>query len=84
MSCFVVQCPKGVKGAGRSCKRMSEAFINSCKNALSNLISSETILQSEDPYSAFSSALLNFYQHYCLDKHDSKWCDHEKVSLYVR
>ena len=56
--CDVVQCPKRVKEAGRSCKRMSEAFINSCKNALSNLISLETILQSRDPYSAFCTSQL--------------------------
>ena len=58
---------------------MSDAFVNSCKAALSNLISSDKIAASEDPYSAFSSALLNFYKHYCDDDHTSEWCQHDKV-----
>ena len=47
--------------------------MNSCKTALSNLISSERILESNDPYSAFSSANLNFHKHYCEDNHTSEW-----------
>jgi len=32
------------------------------------------ILLNEDPYKAFSEAVLDFHSHYCLNVHDSKWC----------
>ena len=58
---------------------MSEDFIKSCKKALRNLISSERVEESEDPYSLFSEGVLNFFSHYCLDEHASTWCHHKKV-----
>ena len=53
---------------------MTEAFINCAKSALRNVMSCEEILQNEDPYKAFSEAVLNFHNHYCLNVHDSEWC----------
>lgn len=58
---------------------MPEEFLNSCKTALRNLIASDQMVESEDPYPLFSEGVLNFYQHYCLDVHTSTWCHHEKV-----
>jgi len=40
---------------------MMEAFINCAKSALRNVMSFEEILQNEDPYKAFSEAVLNFH-----------------------
>ena len=38
------------------------------------------VLEADDPLKAFSSALLNFHNHYCLDSHTSMWCKyHIKV-----
>ena len=73
---FILQCK--AEGLPR-CKRMSEAFINSCKAALKSLICSDTVFDSEDPYTAFSTGIVNFHSHYCLDDHSSPWCYHEKV-----
>ena len=56
------------------CKRMTEAFIERAKHALKNLMSCADVLEDDDPLKAFSEGLLNFYNHYCLDAHDSKWC----------
>ncbi len=58
---------------------MSVEFLRSCKSALRNLISSERIEESDDPYSLFSDGVLNFVSHYCLDDHTSTWCHHLKV-----
>jgi hypothetical protein len=58
---------------------MDEAFLSSCKAALSNLLSSDKIRESDDPFTVFSSAIMNFYSHYCLDDHSSEWCHHDKV-----
>ena len=58
---------------------MDEGFLSGCKAALSNLLSSDTIKRSDDPFTAFSSAIMNFYSHYCLDEHSSEWCHHNKV-----
>ena len=69
------QCPKGQP----CCKRMDDTFLSSCKAALSNLLSSDRIRQSDDPFTAFSSAIRNFYSHYCLNEHGSEWCHHDKV-----
>ena len=33
----------------------------------------EEVLQHNDPYKAFSEALLNFHSHYCKNLHDSVW-----------
>ena len=63
---------------------MGEGFLNSCKAALSNLISSEVIESSDNPYADFSSAIKNFHDHYCLDDHTSTWCHHDKVSNNIR
>ena len=60
---------------------MDEALLSSCKAALSNLLSSDRIKQSDDPFTAFSSAIVNFYSHYCLDEHSSEWCHHDKVCI---
>lgn len=60
---------------------MPEAMIGSCKRALNNLISSDTIAESSDPYSDFTTATLNFYKHYVEDDHTSTWCHHEKASI---
>ena len=81
---LIIQCRK--LGLSR-CKRMNEAFITSCKTALRNLISSEAVLESEDPHASFSDGLMNFYFHYCYNDHTSTWCYHEKVragdSMYI-
>ena len=58
---------------------MTDPFIGSCKAALNNLISSDRIQESEDPYKDFFQGILNFHSHYCLDEHSSSWCHHEKV-----
>ena len=58
---------------------MSEAFISSCKTALNNLIASERVYDSDDPYSSFSEGILNFFPHYCQEDHSSSWCFHAKV-----
>lgn len=58
---------------------MSDAFINSCKAALTNLISADRLSEAVDPYVAFSNGILNFYAHYCLDDHSSSECYHDKV-----
>ena len=58
---------------------MDDAVLSSCKAALSNLLSSDRIKQSDDPFTAFSCAVMNFYRHYCLDDHSSEWCHHDKV-----
>ena len=63
------------------CKRMSEAFVSSCKVALSNLIASDTVYDSDDPYAAFSEGIINFLHHYCHDDHSSPWCHHAEVYL---
>ena len=44
------------------------------KAALRNLMSCEEVLEDDNPLEAFSKGLLNFYSHYCMDKHDSPWC----------
>ena len=59
--------------------RMDDAFLSSCKAALSNLLSSNKIRESDDPFTLFSLAIMNFYSHYCLDDHSSEWCHHDKV-----
>ena len=51
-----------------------------CKAELSNLFS-DKIKQSDDSFTTFSSAIMNFYGHYCLDEYSSEWCHHDKVSL---
>ena len=73
---YVQQCKAANQGR---CKRMGEGFINSCKTALNNLMSSEKIKSSADPYDDFFIAIKNFHAHYCLDDHTSTWCHHEKV-----
>ena len=59
---------------------MSEGFIGSCKRALNNLISSDRIQASSEPYKDFAEGIRNFYSHYFLDDHTSSWCFHEKVN----
>ena len=61
---------------------MPESFLTHCKGALSNLISNKDVLQANDPYKAFSEALMNLHAHYCLDVHTSVWCFHEKVAIF--
>ena len=58
---------------------MNEAFIGSCKAALSNLIAVDKLYESEDPCQEFSAGILNFHAHYCQDDHNSSWCYHDKV-----
>ena len=53
---------------------MTEGLLGHCKSALSNLISSEEVQESDDPLKSFSEAILNFHSHY------SPWCHHEKVT----
>ena len=75
MCILSTQCPTGQP----RCKQMDDAFLTSCKTALSNLLSSARIKESDDPFAAFSSAVMNFYSHYCLDEYSSECCHHEKV-----
>ncbi len=58
---------------------MPESFPGSCKVALNNLISSDRIQGSDDPYLHFTEGIMNFHAHYCLDDHSSSWCYHVKV-----
>lgn len=58
---------------------MGEGFLNSCKKQLTRVIVSAAVMESDNQFSAMSSALLNFYNHYCLDDHSSPWCEHDKV-----
>ena len=60
---------------------MTEPFLTSCKSALNNLIASEKVYDSADPFTEFSDAILNFFSHYCLNDHSSSWCVHDKVSF---
>jgi hypothetical protein len=69
---------------GFKCKRMQEGFLGHCKAALSNLISSDAVKESEDPLKAFAEAIVNFHSHYCLDVHSSPWCHHEKVMTVLQ
>ena len=62
---------------------MTEPFLTSCKSALNNLIASEKVYDSADPFTEFSDAILNFFCHYCLNDHSSSWCVHDKVSFCV-
>ncbi len=63
---------------------MSDSTMNSCKTALNNLITSDRVSGSEDPYEAFSEGILNFHAHYCLDDRRSSWFYHDKVTLGTR
>ena len=56
----------------------SSCSSRNCQAALSNLISSDKIRDSEDLLKSFSEAIINFYHHYCLNKHSSPWCVHDK------
>ena len=39
------------------------------------------VLEHDEPLEAFSAGLLNFYNHYCKDLHDSVWCQfHSKTN----
>ena len=39
------------------------------------------MLEHDEPLEAFSAGLLNFYNHYCKDLHDSVWCQfHSKTN----
>ena len=66
------------------CRRMTEQFLTSCKSALNNLIGSDKVYSSENPFAAFSDGIINFHSHYCLNDHTSLWCFHDKVSFYVQ
>ena len=61
---------------------MTDPFLGSCKAALNNLISSDKIQASDDPYRDFSEGIMNFHRHYCLDDHSSPWCQHENVCKF--
>ena len=76
MFIIIIKCKSANLGR---CKRMSEAFFNSCKAHLNNFISSDRIRDSEDPHGDFAAAIVNCHSHYCLDDHSSTWCHHEKV-----
>ena len=58
--------------------------MGSCKTALNNIIASDRVHESDNPYSAFSEGILNFYSHYCEDDHTSSWCVHEKVCCHSK
>ena len=58
---------------------MSDNLIVQCKAALSNLIASEHVQQSDNPYKDFTDGIINFISHYCLDDHTSSLCHHAKV-----
>ena len=66
------------------CKsRMTEQFINRAKKSLRQIMASPDVLSADEPLKAFSDALLNFHNHYCLDIHSSEWCKyHSKVISY--
>ena len=62
------------KQNGLQCKRMSKVFVDRAKHFLKCLMSCSEVLDSDNPLSAFSEGIMNFYSHYCQDKHDSVWC----------
>lgn len=69
------------KAQGIPCKRITETFIDRVKRALKNLMSCAEVLEHDEPLEAFSAGLLNFYNHYCKDLHDSVWCQfHSKTN----
>ena len=69
------------KAQGIPCKRITEAFIDRVKHALKNLMSCAEVLEHSKPLEAFFEGLLNFYNHYCKDLHDSEWCKfHSKTN----
>ncbi len=63
---------------------MSHSTLNRCKAELKNVIASDRVKGSGDPYEAFSEGFLNFHAHYCLDDHSSSWCYHDKVTVRDR
>ena len=69
------------KAQGIPRKRITEAFIDRVKRALKNLMSCAEVLEHSKPLEAFSEGLLNFYNHYCKELHDSEWCKfHSKTN----
>ena len=69
------------KAQGIPCKRITETFIDRVKRALKNLMSCAEVLEHDEPLEAFSAGLLNFYNHYCKNLHDSVWCQfHSKTN----
>ena len=59
-------------------QRITETFIDRVKRALKNLMSCAEVLEHDEPLEA---GLLNFYNHYCKNLHDSVWCQfHSKTN----
>ena len=62
---------------------MPDSLLNNCKAVLNNLIASEQVNKSANPFQAFSEGVTNFVQHYCHDNHTSSWCHHNKVNKKI-
>jgi len=62
------------KQNGLQCKRMSKIFVDRAKHSLKCLMSCSEVLDSDNPLTAFSEGIMNFYNHYCKDEHASEWC----------
>ena len=50
---------------------MSKVFVDRVKHSLKCVLSCSEVLDSNNPLAAFSEGVMNFYNHYCKDKHDS-------------
>jgi len=59
---------------------MTDDLLTHCKAALSNVIASEVVQQSANPFTEFADGIRNFVDHYCNDSHTSSWCHHPKVT----
>ncbi len=62
---------------------MSDDVLTHCKAALSNVIASDVVQQSDNPFKEFADGIRNFVQHYCWDSHASSWCHHPKVTQTI-
>ncbi len=59
---------------------MSDDLLTHCKAALSNVIASDIVQQSDNPFKEFTDGIQNFVQHYCRDSLAYSWCHHPKVT----
>ena len=61
---------------------MTNDFITRAKKSLHHIMANPDVVAADDPLSAFSEALMNFYDHYCRDEYSSKWCQyHSEVDM---
>ena len=61
------------KQNGLQSKRMSKIFVDRAKHSLKCLMSCSEVLDNDNPLTAFSESIMNFYNHYFKDEHTSEW-----------